>query len=398
MVRIVLVGVGGYGNTNMETLTEHIDPGLYRISGVVDPFAKDAPCYGRLMSDRIPIYSTLEEFYAHEKADLAIISTPIHLHKEHCLAALKNGSHVLCEKPLVPTLQDAECLRQAGNRSGKRLGIGFQWSFCSPILNLKKDILSGETGNPISLKSYVSFQRFDEYYNGWKGRVRDTAGNWILDSVSTNATSHYLHNIFFMMGDAPGSSQMPAQVYASVYRAKEIESFDTCFIEGNFDSNCRFLFIATHSGDEPHEPEFCYEFENCTVTMQGSEAQIISRFKDGRIKKYGTPQDIAANAEKIMAMIEVAQGVCEPTSGIDSILPHLRISNAIFDQVDIRDFSSDLRYRSENPQGSFVRGLSAQCDQCFKDGKTPYRMGFSWAVPDTRLELEAYTRFQGVKF
>ena len=55
----------------------------------------------------VPLYRSLEDFYAADSADLAILSCPIQFHKEQALLAMKNGSHVLCEKPLTVEIADA---------------------------------------------------------------------------------------------------------------------------------------------------------------------------------------------------------------------------------------------------------------------------------------------------
>ena len=95
----------------------------------------------------------MEEFYAADHADLAIISSPIQYHAQQSIYALDHGSNVLCEKPLCATVPDALKMREAQNRSGKFLAVGFQWSFDNSILDLKKDIISGMLGRPKRLKT-----------------------------------------------------------------------------------------------------------------------------------------------------------------------------------------------------------------------------------------------------
>ncbi len=167
--KIAIIGAGGYGNIYLNFLTQDIDPSLYELAGIIDPFAKAAPKYNWLCENNIPIYDTLEEFYRNNFAPIIFIASPIHLHKEQCMTAMKNGSHVLCEKPLVPFLQDALYLDEKAKEYGKVLAVGFQWSYCTPFLKLKADILKGEFGKPLRFRSFVSWKRYDAYYNSpWK--------------------------------------------------------------------------------------------------------------------------------------------------------------------------------------------------------------------------------------
>ena len=50
---------------------------------------------------------------------LVTIATPDHLHAEMCLAALRAGKHVLCEKPMTTTLEDALAVAAAARESGR---------------------------------------------------------------------------------------------------------------------------------------------------------------------------------------------------------------------------------------------------------------------------------------
>jgi len=55
----------------------------------------------------------MENFYNEHEADLAIISTPPFLHCKQSVYALSKGSYVLCEKPIAPTVEDAEAMIEA---------------------------------------------------------------------------------------------------------------------------------------------------------------------------------------------------------------------------------------------------------------------------------------------
>jgi predicted dehydrogenase len=400
--KLALVGVGGYGGEYISFLREFIDPNTYELVAAIDPYADKAQYYPWLCEQNISIYKTLEEFNQKDSADLTIISTPIPLHKEQALFAMAHGSHVLCEKPLVPTLQDAEELMEASKTYKKMFGVGFQWSYCQPILDLKKDVLNRELGKPTELKTYISWRRYDSYYNtsSWKGHIYDSEGQWVLDSVSTNATAHYLFNLFFIMGKRLETSEMPKNVSSGIYRAKNIESYDTCFVRGNFNNGCQFYFISTHSGDEEHNPIFTYTFENAVVTMneEAGKQEVVAHFNDGRVKNYGDAMSRKSSASKIATMISAINGERIITCPIESIIPHLKVSNAIFDQVDIVSFPDDICYRNISPEGTLVHNLSAQCRLCYDKMLLPSEAGFAWAVSETVLKLDDYTSFSGEKF
>ena len=76
-VSVVLVGVGGYGRTYFEGIINNENEGKANIVGIVEPFIDKCLVVDEVKSRRIPVYDTLEEFYAKHKADYAVISTPI---------------------------------------------------------------------------------------------------------------------------------------------------------------------------------------------------------------------------------------------------------------------------------------------------------------------------------
>ena len=61
--------------------------------------------------------------------DAVFIATPVHLHREHAVAAVNADKHVYCEKPLGRTPQDVKDVYDAVKQSRKRFQVGFQWRY-----------------------------------------------------------------------------------------------------------------------------------------------------------------------------------------------------------------------------------------------------------------------------
>ena len=394
-VRIVLSGAAGYGAYYLQLLAEQVDQSRFVLAGIVDPFVKEVGS-DWAKEKNVPLYRSLEDFYAADSADLAILSCPIQFHKEQALLAMKNGSHVLCEKPLTVEIADALEMQAAAEKYGKYLAVGFQWSYCTPILSLKKDILAGKFGQPRILKTLISWQRFDNYYQGssWKGRIHDANGFLIQDSVATNATAHYLHNLFFVMGDTLSTAAMPEEVRYSAWRAKEIESFDTCFAKGKFASGAEFLYIATHSGDRGIEPVFRYEFEDASATLEEIDGvpQLKVQYRDGRVEDYGMPQSDRSNSQKITAMLDAIQNhdPSAVTCPVAASLPHLAVCTGFFREGAIGNLPKDRIFRTEAPAGTFVHGLADECLACYEQGLLPSEAGLAWTAPETCFDPKRY--------
>lgn len=372
--KLVMVGSAGFANHYLEMLLDQVDSSLFQLEAIVDPYVQKAPRYQQLTEMNIPFYDTLEEFYQKHTADLAIIATPIKFHKSQSITAMEHGSNVLCEKPLVTDIDDIPELREAVQRTGKQMAVGFQWSFSPALLRLKKDIIDGVFGKPLLFQTFTVFTRYDRYFarNNWAGKLYDAAGDLILDSIATNATAHYLHNIFFMLGRDISASAMPKRISASLYKANPVETFDTCFLQGEFEDGCRFQYVTTHCSEDTRQPILRYELEKAVITFDANKenARIEAHFRDGRVIDYGSPSDTTAGYdEKLYFMLTNSERNLPIPCTVDTVVPHLAVCDALFDFVPVQEFPKELIYRSGNEKsglGSFVKDLYSQMWSCFE--------------------------------
>ncbi len=141
--RIVLVGAGGYGRLYVETMAQRDYGADLAAICDIDPHLADRIPIIREQS--IPIYPSLEAFFANDTADLAVLVSPVHFHTDMVLLCLAHGLNVLCEKPLCLTTQEAETMRTAAQKAGRFLSIGYQIDYRRDVLALKQDILAGRS-------------------------------------------------------------------------------------------------------------------------------------------------------------------------------------------------------------------------------------------------------------
>src|SRR5262245_54413583 len=82
-------------------------------------------------------YGDLESFLTHKPMDIVRIGSPSGLHAEQGIAAARHGLHVLVEKPIAITIEQAEKLIAACEKVGVKLGVFFQDRTAPDILKLK---------------------------------------------------------------------------------------------------------------------------------------------------------------------------------------------------------------------------------------------------------------------
>ena len=400
-MKMALIGSSGFAEMYYyRALRDNIPEGLDQLCGIIDPFVEQSPFLDEYRRRHIPLYHSLTEFYAQDTCDLLFIASPTRFHKEQILEAFAHGTTVLCEKPLTATLQEAEELQQLIAGREERLGVGFQWSFTKGMRRIKQDSLSGLLGKPVYLKSHISWPRPDSYYteSTWHGHLKAENGRWILDSISANAVAHYLHNIFFVLGDSEDHALMPDYIEGSIYRGKPfIESFDSCFYHGGFANGAEFFFTATHAAEKKTNPRFEYRFTNGTVFFdQDQSDECYAILKNGNRISYGKPQvKEPEGLEKIRCMMDVAKGLRKPPCMLHTILPHLKVSNAVLDHMPIQDFPDNMRIVQNDPAAVWIDNLWEMTEQCYQREKLPDEIGFSWASPSTYIDLKDYHTFNG---
>lgn len=398
-VSVLIVGIGGYGNNYAKEILFNNDRDDYRIVGIVDPYADKSPMIGEIRKRKIPVFSTMEEFYKNYNADYVCIASPIQFHSEQTITALRKGANVLCEKPLAPTVQEGKEMLKVQQEKDRFVGIGYQWSFSKAIQSLKQDIVAGLFGKPLRLKTMVIWPRDFAYYNrsAWAGKKKDSNGNWILDSVASNATAHYLHNMFYVLGSSIEKSACPDRLQTELYRANNIENYDTAATRIFTEEDVELLYLVTHATKVKMEPRFLYEFEKASIYFdQDKEGKIIAKFKDGSQKVYGDP--FADSLNKIWVMLDAVRDKGSYLCGIEAALPHVLSINGMQEAVaDIVDFPEEkikpLKDTQGNDKAVYVDGLADIMLDCYNNWKLPNEIGVEWAKTVGEISLKGYEFF-----
>lgn len=103
----------------------------------------------------VPFGTTdFRELTARKDVDVVCVYSPDHLHAEHCLAALENGKHVVCTKPMVTKLEDAKKLVAETRKRKLKFVVGQTMRFDRQFQTAKTLFDDGDLGDLIALESY----------------------------------------------------------------------------------------------------------------------------------------------------------------------------------------------------------------------------------------------------
>jgi predicted dehydrogenase len=94
------------------------------------------------------------EMVAPADLDLVIVATLPNMHAPMALAALGAGAHVLCEKPFVMSLKEAEAVLDTAERIGRQVQVGTNMRYMPTSRYLHDLVASGEVGKPVFCKAW----------------------------------------------------------------------------------------------------------------------------------------------------------------------------------------------------------------------------------------------------
>lgn len=114
--------------------------------------------------------------------NLVVISTPPSLHAEMAIAAASAGKHILVEKPIAHTLQDAEKMCDAADRYGVLIKTGFNHRYFPAMAFAKKLIDSGRIGEVIRVQAYAGHPGGKEFGPKWVTDGAVTGGGSLVDN------------------------------------------------------------------------------------------------------------------------------------------------------------------------------------------------------------------------
>ncbi|MEZ4868392.1 MAG: Gfo/Idh/MocA family oxidoreductase [Caldilineaceae bacterium] len=400
-VPVVLVGAGGYGGFYLRAFAEKrkaTEQGATLV-GVVDPTPLREEVRSQLDDLHVPLYSDLATCFAAQPAQLVVIAAPIHFHRPYTLAALAQGANVLCEKPLCATIQEAQAMVAAQRTQGPFVAVGYQWSFSAAIQALKEDILSGVLGKPLRFKASVLWPRTATYYgrNNWAGHLTMPNGGWVLDSPVSNATAHYLHNLFYLLGESRTEAAQPVTIEAELYRANSIQNCDTAALRCTTARGVEILYYTSHAIPENRGPYFDLEFEKAVVTYRcngggrSTAGPIVGRFYSGQAKVYGDP--FADETRKLWESVAAARGGAAVACNVTTATAHVRAVNGMHESMPvIQAFPADLVRQQEGL--TWVTGLQEQLAACYDQNLLPSEAdAVPWACAGQMIDLQSYDHF-----
>ncbi|CAN7456105.1 Gfo/Idh/MocA family oxidoreductase [Rhizobium sp. LjRoot30] len=141
--------------------------------------------------------TTLEALVGDPEVDAVYISTTNELHRDQVFAAARAGKHILCEKPLATSLEDARAMVEAARAAGVVMATNHHLRGAATHRAIRDAIAAGRIGKPIAARiCHAGY--LPEHLQGWRLDKPEAGGGAILD-----LTVHDTDALRFVLGEDP---------------------------------------------------------------------------------------------------------------------------------------------------------------------------------------------------
>ena len=125
-------------------------------------------------------FDNYEAILAQDEIEAVYIASPVFFHKEQAIAAAKAKKHILLEKPMAMTVEDAEEIKKACEENGVKLGVGFLMRFHGYHQEIKNIISEGKIGDIVSMRGQFTCW-YPDIEGAWRQKKATSGGGALVD-------------------------------------------------------------------------------------------------------------------------------------------------------------------------------------------------------------------------
>ncbi len=155
-IRYAVIGAGNIAQEAVLPAFEHAAPNSRLIAVVSGDPQKRAELRERYQLEADGDYDELESIIERAGVDAVYVATPNSYHREFTLRAASAGAHVLCEKPMAPSVQDCRAMIDACEAREVKLMIAYRLHFERATLQAVEIARSGRLGEPKLFSSFFT--------------------------------------------------------------------------------------------------------------------------------------------------------------------------------------------------------------------------------------------------
>lgn len=277
-MRLCIVGCGQQAKTIAKTIRSS---GLSGDAGGFELFfasrdREKAKAYCRMFNGT-DFFSSYEEAASDERVQALHLCTPHNLHLEHTLLAARFRKHVLVEKPIARTVEEAERMIAAARDAGVKLVVAENFRFLPAVRKSRELIAEGALGE---IRVIQIHEETDFAFEGWRNDLRLMGGGVFVDGG--------VHVVDMLMN----LGGMPATIYAAKLpqALRELEGEDGIAMMARLPGGA--IALINYSWGIPKQAlwvaisgskgRIYFEPGNSTLTVETGQGKTTSRFPEDK--------------------------------------------------------------------------------------------------------------------
>lgn len=320
-VKVAVIGTGSISSFHLQSYQNNPNVQLYAVCDYNEKRAKQAAQkYGAAKA-----FADYRELLADPEVEAVSICTWNYTHAEISIAALEAGKHVLVEKPLCRTVEEALRIQQAVASSGKTLQVGFVRRYDSNAQLLRGMVDRGEFGELYYAKA-TTIRRLGNP-GGWFADKERSGGGPLID-----IGVHVIDLCWYMMG-RPKAVSVSANTYHKLGNRSNVKHL-SFYKAADYDPSQNSVEDLANA---------LIRFENGASLLVDVSFTLHAKENEGAVKLYGDKGGFEIDPEMVIV-----------TEQNDTILN-------VYPQTDHKGFHFDSAFQNE--VNHFI--------DCVQNGKTP---------------------------
>ncbi|MDP7025883.1 MAG: Gfo/Idh/MocA family oxidoreductase [Candidatus Marinimicrobia bacterium] len=183
--KLALVGAGTIGKRHLEAISQVEEAELMAIVDNQDQ--AESIC----KEMKVPFFNTTEEMLQTLKPEGVIVCTPTEIHLEPVLSSLNAGAHVLVEKPISSTMEEAQEIIKTAQTASREVLVGHHRRYYGTIQKTRKMIHDGVIGKLVGISGMWSTRKADSYYKPSWRQLR-SSGPVLINLIHEIDTLRYI--------------------------------------------------------------------------------------------------------------------------------------------------------------------------------------------------------------
>jgi predicted dehydrogenase len=177
-----------------------------------------------------PVETDIHQALQKHKPDAVIIANPTSLHLDVAIPAAEAGCHILLEKPVSNSLDRLDTLREAAQKSGSRILVGFQFRYHSTLNKARELIQSNALGKILTVHAH--WGEYLPQWHPWEDYRQSYAARADLGGGVIRTLTHPLDYLRYLIGEIESLRSFNGHISALELDVEDVAEIGLKFSNG----------------------------------------------------------------------------------------------------------------------------------------------------------------------